>query len=64
MMKNTIGHRNAEKALEFGELYSPEEALKLNLVDRIVDADKLEEEAERVTLQLSSIPGIVYFDSK
>ena len=36
LMVNTIGHRAAEKSLALGLLYSPEEALKIGLVDEVV----------------------------
>ena len=35
-MVNTIGHRESEKALQLGKVYTPQEALKIDLVDEIV----------------------------
>ena len=47
LMINTIGHRPAEKSLALGLLYSPEEALKIGLVDEVVPkADVLPRAAE------------------
>lgn len=34
---NTVGHRESEKALQLGKLYSAEEALAVNLVDEIAE---------------------------
>ena len=57
MMKNTIGHRQAEKALQFGELYSTEEALSLKLVDKIVDLNDLESESAKIVQEWMKIPS-------
>ena len=56
-MINTIGFRNGEKACHFGELYSGEEALKLNLVDQIVELDLMKEEAEKAMKAWLKIPS-------
>ena len=60
-MINTIGFRNGEKACHFGELYSSQEALKLNLVDKIVDQKDLQTESEKTMKEWLKIPGIFYF---
>ncbi|XP_077980037.1 enoyl-CoA delta isomerase 1, mitochondrial-like [Glandiceps talaboti] len=36
-MKNTIGHRETEKALQLGTLYTADEALKIGLVDDVCE---------------------------
>ncbi|XP_006821323.2 enoyl-CoA delta isomerase 1, mitochondrial-like [Saccoglossus kowalevskii] len=38
-MKNTIGHRETEKSLQLGKLYSPEQAENIGLVDQICPPD-------------------------
>ncbi len=46
-MINTIGFREAEKALQLGRLYTPEEALQIKLVDEICDPKDLMLRAEQ-----------------
>lgn len=56
-MVNTIGHRETEKALQLGLLYTNEEALKINLVDELAADEKdLMARAEKQMLQWSKIP--------
>ncbi|CAF0705138.1 unnamed protein product [Brachionus calyciflorus] len=57
-MINTIGYRETEKALQLGKLYSPEEALAVNLVDEIVDANVLIQKAEEQMVKWCSIPTV------
>lgn len=57
MMKNTIGHRLTEKATQFGELYTPEEALIMNLVDEIIEPDELMSQALRALEEWLYIPS-------
>merc|ERR1712127_924148 len=45
-MINTIGHRETEKALQLGKLYSPEEALAVNLVDELCEPNELMDKAQ------------------
>jgi 3,2-trans-enoyl-CoA isomerase len=45
-MINTIGYRETEKALQLGKLYSDIEALKINLVDEIVEVSEVVPRAE------------------
>ena len=40
-MVNTIGHREAERALQLGHLYGAEEALKVGLVDHLCDQEQV-----------------------
>jgi 3,2-trans-enoyl-CoA isomerase len=61
-MVNTVGHRETEKALQLGLLYSVDEALKINLIDEIANDDKdLLACAEKQMLQWSRIPGNTQF---
>ena len=56
-MVNTIGHRETEKALQLGLLYSVDEALRIHLIDEIANDDKdLMDRAEKQLLQWSKIP--------
>ena len=54
---NTIGHRECERALMLGHLYSSEEALKVGLIDAIVPADQMQEAVAGEMKQWLSIPG-------
>jgi 3,2-trans-enoyl-CoA isomerase len=56
-MLNTIGHRETEKALQLGKLYSAEEALSVNLVDELADPDKLLQQAEEQMKKWLQIPS-------
>jgi 3,2-trans-enoyl-CoA isomerase len=63
-MLNTIGHRETEKALQLGKLYSGEEALSVNLVDELADPDRLLQQAEeqmKKWLQIPSNNRFVFF---
>ena len=55
-MVNTIGYRESEKALQLGTLYSPEEALKVNLVDEIVDQKDLMQQSQMQMEKWLKIP--------
>lgn len=55
-MVNTIGHRQAELALQKGYSYSPEEALKIKLVDEIVPIDEVLKTAEARMKDWCKIP--------
>jgi enoyl-CoA hydratase/carnithine racemase len=41
MLRACAGHRNAETILLTGAMFSPQEALELGLIDRIVPGDEL-----------------------
>jgi 3,2-trans-enoyl-CoA isomerase len=57
-MVNTIGHRETEKALQLGLLYSTDEALKINLIDEVANDEKdLLARAEKQIVHWSRIPG-------
>ncbi|ELU16502.1 hypothetical protein CAPTEDRAFT_218894 [Capitella teleta] len=45
-MVNTVGHRETERALQLGLLYSGENALKVGLIDELVSPEKVMETAE------------------
>lgn len=42
-MLSTIGHRESERALQLGHLYSGEEALQVGLIDQLVDPSEMEQ---------------------
>ena len=46
VMKNCIGHRNAEKILFTGAMFSAEEAFKLGLVDKVSSEETLMKDAD------------------
>ncbi|CAL1588591.1 unnamed protein product [Knipowitschia caucasica] len=55
-MVNTVGHRTTELALELGLLYSPEEALKIGLVDQVVPQEQLLATATETMTKWLAIP--------
>jgi 3,2-trans-enoyl-CoA isomerase len=63
-MVDTIGRRNAEISLALGTLYSPEEALKIGLVDLVVPQDQVEAKASEAALQWAKIPAQARVASK
>ena len=62
-MINTIGFRHAEKALQLGLLFNPEEALNIKLVDEVVEKDELISKAEDKIKEWLSIPSKSEFNS-
>lgn len=56
-MVNTIGHREAELALELGKRYNPHEALKIGLVDELVPKKNVLEAAEHQMNKWLQIPS-------
>lgn len=56
-MKNTIGHRQAELALQLGRTFTPEEALRVKLVDEIVPETEVLEAAEKQMQRWCQIPS-------
>jgi 3,2-trans-enoyl-CoA isomerase len=56
-MLNTIGHRETEKALQLGLLYSVDEALHNNLIDEIAEPDVLIQKAEEQMQKWVKIPS-------
>lgn len=55
---NTVGHRESEKALQLGTLYTPEEALAINMVDEICDQKELMQRAEAQMALWCRIPTV------
>jgi 3,2-trans-enoyl-CoA isomerase len=55
-MVDTVGRRHTETSLALGILYSPEEALKIGLVDLVVPQDQVEAKAIEAALQWVQIP--------
>jgi 3,2-trans-enoyl-CoA isomerase len=55
-MVDTVGRRQAELSLALGTLYSPEEALKIGLVDLVVPQDQVEAKASEAALQWAKVP--------
>ena len=48
-MINTIGFRQAEKALQLGLLFNPDEALAIKLVDEVVEKqERMWKKQERI----------------
>ena len=64
LMVRTVGHRQAELHLGLGSLLSPEDALAINLVDEIIEADKVREKAVEVLAKLIAVPAGPYAASK
>lgn len=56
-MLNIIGHRETERALQLGKLYTPLEALSIGLVDAVAPLEQVDEEANIIMKQLLRIPG-------
>lgn len=50
-MRSTIGQRRTEQALQLGTLFSPDEALKVGLVDAVVEEAELMETATQEMLK-------------
>ncbi|GKY94117.1 hypothetical protein MPSEU_000377800 [Mayamaea pseudoterrestris] len=63
-MIDTIGRREAEKALGLGTLYSPNEALRISLIDEVVEQDNVRERAMQVATQWAKIPPVSRVASK
>jgi len=60
IMKLLIGQRKAETAVYSGAMYTPEEALELGLIDRIVSSDELETEARAIAKEYASKNGAAF----
>ena len=54
---DTIGHREAEWCISTGHLYSPTQALKTGLVDKVVPPQKLLSTANEELTNLLRVPG-------
>lgn len=60
-MTNVVGHRETEKGLQLGLLYSAPEALKIGLVDELVPEDKVLSAATENMKKWLAIPGKWYW---
>ena len=60
MMKFWMGHRQAERAILSGRMYSAEEALDLGLVDRVVSDDELAQAAEAVAREFAGKDPVAF----
>lgn len=58
IMVNTVGHREAELALQLGKLYSPSEALSVGLVDKLVEPTQMASTVNETMTQWLQIPGM------
>jgi 3,2-trans-enoyl-CoA isomerase len=56
IMANTIGHRQAEKALQLGTLFTPDEALRIGLVDQLADEATILDSAKQTVTKWLKIP--------
>lgn len=54
---DTVGHRRAELAMTMGTLYSPQEALDMELVDKLVPANEVGAAATEVAAEMAKIPA-------
>lgn len=56
-MVNTIGQKISERALKLGELFLPDEALKIGLIDEVVPESEVLESARRELMKYLNVPG-------
>jgi 3,2-trans-enoyl-CoA isomerase len=56
-MRNVIGHRESERALQLGTMFTPAEALKIGLVDNVVNETETVETARLELLKWLKVPG-------
>jgi len=64
LMIRTIGFRKAEEALSLGKLFTPDEALNLGLVDKIVAKDLVLEFSHEIATSWAKIPAQARVASK
>ena len=60
-MQNVIGHRESERALQLGKLYSADEALKVGLVDEVVPEAAVLQQAKEELIKWLQVPGASSF---
>jgi len=53
---DVVGHRQAYQALLLSNLYTPNDALKIGLVDQVCPVDKLNTEADKFIREMAKIP--------
>jgi 3,2-trans-enoyl-CoA isomerase len=63
-MMDTVGRREAEKALALGTLYTPKEALSIQLIDEVVEQGQVRDRALQAAQQWSKIPSTARVASK
>lgn len=63
-MMDTIGHRKAEISLQLGKVYTPEQALDINLIDEVVPSYQVRERSTEVLQTLIQIPPQARYASK
>ena len=63
-MIDTVGRREAEKALALGTLYDPHAALATMLIDEVVEQDQVRERAIQVAKMWASVPPVARVASK
>lgn len=63
-MKLTAGHRETEKAIQLGKLYTCEEALKVGIVDELVPPEQLLDQANQELSKWIKIPAFARHNSK
>ncbi len=56
ILEGVVGPQHLRDAAMLGELFRPEEAFRIGLVDRVVPPDELHEQAERYIKSLFEIP--------
>lgn len=64
LMLRTIGFRKGEEALSLGTLFSPEHALEIGLVDKVVSKDSVLDTSHEVALNFAKIPAQARYGSK
>jgi len=64
LMMRTIGHRQGELAISKGTLFTPEEALKIGLVDELIPFDNVLEKSKDTALEWAQIPPHARLASK
>ena len=60
MMKFWIGTKNAERAVFTGDMFNADEALQMGLIDRIVAAEELYAEADKVARHYAEKDGAAF----
>ena len=48
----TIGHRQGKLAMSLGTLFTPEQALKIGMVDELVDVDNVLEKSQQMEIDV------------
>eukprot|EP00934_Nitzschia_sp_Nitz4_P000829 Nitzschia sp. Nitz4//scaffold85_size83877//42020//42966//NITZ4_005230-RA/size83877-augustus-gene-0.161-mRNA-1//-1//CDS//3329559140//829//frame0 len=61
---DTIGHRQAELALEMGRLFDVDSALKVGLVDEVVEQDQLISTATEMAMKMIKLPSSGFAGNK